>query len=557
MSDESNIELEDITEVVFVADADVSSEEPPMDEWPSLIIAFPEQNPKRNEFQLGLYHPGSGEVCAKYIQLSDSDVFRHPYYNYPAIKDPGILTALIDPEDKIIYPDDGQELYENVCKEMEEAPVKSFVRGLLNEIIDLRYYCVSSKGIRAMSLALRFNRNVKVFNLTGSFLDDDACYHLGDMISNNCTLVELNLSGCKIGPAGAKRIFNGLTSNKTIRVLNLDKNDLTDQGMIYLASAIFCGIDIHEIFLSYNNITGNGVSALAEVFETFNKFTKIDLSWNNLYSPGGVYIFLSRLGENNVLTELNLSWNSMAGARIGTALKNVLSAPELRHLNLSNNKLNKEGISNLLPGLTKAKKLVTLDLSYNPMTTEDAKNVLNKVKDPKIKLRKLLMDNVFVDNEFLEILNSIKEMKTKQNLVVSFGGIVGAFKAVGPDVRELLLNRAEFLTKKSKKNAVDIALVAMQLLKDKNELMEPKEFTSAIQRSGAPLDNDLLEEIATVFAGPRLPKSKTVNIKLLVDYIKRKWPDKKLPTTPPSETEPASTVKENVKGEKSVKIKEK
>ncbi|CAH0406274.1 unnamed protein product [Chilo suppressalis] len=537
MSNESCINSEEITEVIFVNEVDVSSEEAPMDEWSSLVIES-EENQKRFTFKLGLYHPGSGEICGKYISLSDSDVFRHPYYNYPAVTDPGIEKALLYPEVKYIYPDDGEELYLQICKEMDEAPIKSFISGLHKEVIDLRYYCVSFKGVRAMSLALRYNKTVKVFNLTANFLDVDACFHLGDMLSNNYTLVELNLSGCKIGPSGAKRILNGLMTNRSLRVLNLDKNDLTDQGMEYLSTAIFNNIAVQEISLSYNNITGKGLNCLTEVFETFNKFTKIDLSWNSLYTPGGLYNFLNRLGENKVLSDLNLSWNSIGGARFGTAIKNILCAPKLRYLNLSNNKLTNEGISNFLPGLTTAKNLVILDLSYNPMTLEDAKNMLNKIKDPQVKIQHLLMDNMFVDGEFLDILRQIKETKLKKNLVVTYAGVIGAFKIIDADMREILLNRAEILAKKPKKRKVDIVLVAMNLLKDNIELMPTKEFCYTMQQSCALLDNDLLEEIAAVFAGPRTSKTKTVDIKLLVDYMKRKWPDRKLPPIPPPKPEP-------------------
>lgn len=48
-------------------------------------------------FKKGLYDPGSGEVCTKYITFSDSDVLNHVYYAYPGLKDPGIIEALIEP----------------------------------------------------------------------------------------------------------------------------------------------------------------------------------------------------------------------------------------------------------------------------------------------------------------------------------------------------------------------------------------------------------------------------------------------------------------------------
>lgn len=76
-----------------------SSEDPPMEEWSSLIIRTPPDSPKMALYREGLYDPGSGEICGKYVPMSDSTVLRHPYYSYPGVTDPGIMEALVDPGD--------------------------------------------------------------------------------------------------------------------------------------------------------------------------------------------------------------------------------------------------------------------------------------------------------------------------------------------------------------------------------------------------------------------------------------------------------------------------
>ncbi|XP_026757764.2 leucine-rich repeat-containing protein 74B-like [Galleria mellonella] len=530
---------EPVTVDVMILDTkSESSVEPPIEEWPSLVISIPEENNKRAMYKTDLYSPGSGEICTKYISMSDSSIFRHPYYNYPAVLDPGIENALFAVDEKKIYPDDGQELYVAVCKDMNQHCVKIFQKGLLEEVIDLKYYCVNSAGVRPMAIALQHNKYVKILNVTDNFLNEDACYHLGEMLTTNCCLCELILSGCRIGPAGARRLFAGLAVNRALKILDLSRNQLGDTAMEYIANAIVLGLDVKKIYLSYNNISGKGVGVLAEAFQTHNKFTHLDLSWNNLFSPLGVYNFLSSLSENKFLQELNLTWNSMSGPRLGTAIKNCMVAPNLRHLNLSNNKLSGEAITNLIGNMSKAKKLVTLDLSYNPMTPDDALLVLTKMKSPAVKLQTLLMNNVFVNSNFLDLLQQLKEMKSKRNTVVTYGGSINYFKPQGVNIRELVLNRAEYLAKKSRKHPVDIALVALQLLKDKYVIMSAKDFSTAISKSGAPLDDDLIDEIVNAFAGPKLAKSKTIDIRLLADYVKRKWPERQLPPSPLPEPEP-------------------
>lgn len=548
MSSESSVEEVPI-DIVFEAVVEESSEEPPMEEWSSLIIEAPEENQKRLLFEQGLYSPGSGEVCAKYVTMSASSVFRHPYYDYPAVTDPGIKPALLEPEPTIVYPDDGQELYMHMCKEMNQCPVKTFYRGLLTDSIDLKYYCINPLGVRAMASALQYNKTVKTFNLTDNFLNDDACFHLGEMlISNNC-LTELNLSGCKIGPSGAKQLLAGIHLNRGLKSLNLDKNELLDEGLEHLAATIIRGLDIQQISLSYNNITGKSANVLAEALETYNNFTHINLSWNKLFSPiSGTGNFFARLSENKVLQEVDLSWNSLT-ARIGILLR----APNLRILDISNNRLSGDVIINLTKNLPKAKKLVTLNLSYNPMTPRDALKLLEKMKLNTVKVQNLIMDNVFVTGEFLRILDQVKSLKFRKNTVITYGGVVGGFKPQGPDMRDLVLNRVDFLTTKGKKK-FDFALLALQMDKDKIDTLPAKAFADAIRVAGAPLDSDLVDEIVNAFSATTGAKEKTISIHALVDFIHRKWPDRKLPPTPPPEpeTEPEPVVPETItpKGKK-------
>lgn len=533
---EKSVEVELVLEVQSVE----SSEDPPIEEWSSLLFQVPEENVKRIAYDAGEYQPGSGEICTKYFPMSDSSVFRHPYYNYPSVTDPGISDALMQPEYKITFGDDGQDRYLAICKEMNQCPVGIFHRSLLNGVIDLKYYCVNPDGVRAMAEALQFNRIVKVLDMTDNFLNDDACYHLGQMLSQNATIKELNLSGCRIGPEGARRLCPGVAVNRVLEVLNLNKNKLGDAGLEHFAAAVSTGIDLKEIYLSYNNLGLKSSLALAEAIEFHNTLTHIDLSWNNLYSPLGICTLLSRLEENKVLQMLDLSWNALTGVRVAAAIKNLMTVPSLRELYLNNNRFGSDAVPNLIGNLNKAKKLVTLNLSDNPMTPQDSLKILRKMKLNAVKIQNLYLDNIFISVAFMELLALIKRMKSKKNVVVTYGNLVEVHKPQGPDAREIVLNRAEFLGKKPKRKKTDVALVILQAWKDSGfvEIMNLKEFTSRIRSAGAPLDEDLIEEILNAFSGPRSKKIKTINMKLLVDYVTRKWPERKLPPTPPPEPEP-------------------
>lgn len=136
------------------------------------------------------------------------------------------------------------------------------------------------------------------------------------------------------------------------------------------------------------------------------------------------------------------------------------------------------------------------------------------------------------------MLKHAKQNKSKENLVVTYGAIVREFKAQGPDAREVVLNRVEYVTK-SKKRKADIALIALQLQKDNKEIMINKDLSRLFKAYQVLVDEDLVDELCLTFPGhpQKNLKVKSIHINLLVDYIKRKWPDRKLPPTPPPEPE--------------------
>ncbi|CAH2086045.1 unnamed protein product [Euphydryas editha] len=473
-----------------------------------------------------------GDLCTQYVPLSASSVFRHPYYNYPGVVDPGIKEALLHPEPQVIYPDDGQELYLALCKETGLSPIRSFYKELLKEKVNLKYYGVSQTGFRAIAISLKDNKYVKVIDLTDNWMNEDACFHLGEMLIENISLRELNLCGCRIGPEGAKRMFANLHINNTLQKVDLTKNYLGDAGVDYLTKAIFRGSNLRNITLCYNNLTAKALVILTEAFETHNKLTHLDLSWNTIVSPNAVFNLCTRLSENTVFEELNLSWTSLSGLRVGKAIKTLLTSQSLKYLNLSNNKLSDVAIKQIANGLENNRSLSTLDISYNPLTPKDALLLLLCLRNRKVKLQKLLLENIFVTAEFLELRREILSLKYRKYAVITWGGLIPKFTPVGADMRDIVLNRANAICSKSKKS-VDIALIILELYKENKEPMDVKVFAKALRTNSVFLDEGLLEELSNSFAGPALGTGKTVNMVKLVDYLKRKWPDRQLPPTPP------------------------
>ncbi|XP_013180529.1 PREDICTED: leucine-rich repeat-containing protein 74A-like [Papilio xuthus] len=532
----------------------VSSEEPPMEEWSSLILQIPEENIKIINYRKGLYDPGSGEICTNYIPMSSSSIFRHPYYNYPAIVDPGVKEALLDPEPLIIYPEDGQDLYLSLCKESGLTPISSFHRQLLENKINLRYYGVQQKAFRAIALSLKSNTYVNILDLTDNWIEKDGCLHLGEMLGENCTLTVLNLCGCRIGPEGAKRLFMYLHKNSTLCELNLSKNQLFDEGVEYLAEIIIRGSGVRNIDLSHNSLTDATVINLAEAFEINNKLTHLNLSWNLLKSANPIFDLCCKLQENENFLALDLSWNTYGGKQVAKSISVLLKNPSFIHLNLSNNNFDSQVINIIVKALRGKSHLLTLDMSSNPLTSTDAYNLLEPMLRPRVKLQKLKLDNIAVTSEFLTLREEVLQLECRKNAEITYGDVIRKTIHKTVDLRDTVLNRIDYLCRtKFKKDKVDIALIVLTLYKLDPKPMDTRPFLRALRDLGLPLEDDLANQLTKLFAGPIRPKTTTVNLAAMVDFFKRKWPDRKLPPTPPPSPPPEPVKKGHKKGLKKKK----
>ncbi|KAI5645632.1 hypothetical protein NE865_02299 [Phthorimaea operculella] len=532
MSDEEIKSSEQEFEILFKKEESEITIEPPIEEWSSYLcfLQVPEQNQKRRLFEAGLYVPPPEEICSKYIPLSDSSVYRHPYYKYPAVLDPGIEDALLQPPPEIIYPDDGQELYKALCKEMNESYSRLFHKQLLQGHMNMSYYGISPYGWRPMAMALKKNAFVRSIDFTSNFITIDGCYHFGDMLRDNYTITELDFTGCRMGPEGMKNLVNNFRMNTTLRKLNVGRNCLTDAGMQYLCDALYKGSHVSDLGLSYNSLTSATANNLADAIEFMNSITHLDLSFNSFTVPKPVETLLSRFLTSECFVEINFSWNSLTN-RFAKSLSNLLLCPKIRVVNLSNNNLTGNVIALIADNLKFAKNLNTLDLSFNPLTVTEAKYVLNKMRFRRVKLNELLMDNVTVDPFFVNLKNRILAYKFRKDAVITHGYVVPKKDGVAPDLREIVLRRAEFLCQKGpKKLRKDIAQVILSLNKQtKGEPIFVNTLNQALNNMGVHhLNRDLVDALVDAFPGPKIGKIHPGNMRAAAEYVHRLWPDAKL-----------------------------
>lgn len=524
-----------------------SSEVLPMEEWSSLIVIdpVPSLNTKPLKEQ-GLRLSGSSEICAKYIQQSDSSVFRHPYYNYPPVLDPGIKEALLEPDlSGPPYPDDGVKLYMDLCDESNVCSVRQIYTNLLNSEINLRYYCLSSAETRIMATALQNNDHVKRLDLTDNYLDLDACYHLGEMLKCNRIIEELILDGCRIREAGLRLLASNMSANSCLKILSLAKNDLNDNGGELFAKIIGSGVKFCQVNLSYNKLGVKTANALSEVLLFGNNLTHLDISWNLFINVRSAVLFFKALAAaSDKLQELNVSFMGLDDVRVANAIADVSLLPKLTNLNISDNRFSDDCAEILVSNLA-ASKLRTYNFSNNFFTPEGACSILRMLTERRVKLQNLYLDNICVNKNFMAILQDIRKMKSRKNFVVTFDKVLHDWIAVGNDPRSLILKRGDYLGKMKKKAPKDVPMFLLSLSHTADYIRE-KELIAMIKNQKIPIDDDWVQGLIQAFPGPLADKKPTINTKNMREYIKRIWPDLKLP---PDWTPPVM-IKEGVKNKK-------
>lgn len=511
-----------------ISSSSSSSEETSVDQS-SIRIA---SNHTINDNNISNLQAESEAICSEYIALSDGDVYRHPYYYYPPVVDPGITPALLNPTPpRPSYCEDGIDLYKALCDQVNEVPVRLFYYNLLNPTINLSYYCVSQEGVRIMARALQFNRHVRRFDLTDTFLNVDACYHLGQMIKVNSYLQELILNGCRIKESGLSQLGAELNVNVSLKTLSIARNDLTDNGGQISAKLIMNGANLNNINLSNNKLGVKTLLALNEAFIVNRYLTHIDISENPcIHIPTMIKFIQTLASTSKRLEHLNLSRMQLQDVRLAEAIALIMLLPTLKSLNLSGNWFSDDSAPNLVANLMLPKHLKTYNLSYNKFSPKGACIILQKLLSPRVKLKILHLDNICVNRDFMELLAKVKSLKCRKNFVVTHDKVLHDWTAAGKDPRYLVLKRGEYLgkTKSGTVVKVDVPLFLLSLSYAADHL-RAKEVLVMMKLAGIGVDGDWVKALIDAFPGPLITKKRTLNTKPMREYIRRLWPEKHLP----------------------------
>ncbi|XP_078034384.1 uncharacterized protein LOC144468642 [Augochlora pura] len=480
---------------------------------------------------------GSLYNCLRHIEISNSQMkLRNLHTSFPIPDDPGITPAFwILQEQTDSYSNHGVEFFKAMVEKAKLQHIKGLEQMLLSNKIDLQYYGMNPRIVRPLCEALMLNHTVDVVDLTGNWLSEDACYHLSELLQTNNTIHKMVLAGCRIGPKGAWRLQDGISDSQTLAELDVSECNLGAEGFAYIAEAVCQSDHLKELIMNDNQLDEACANDLNHLITASDTLTKLRLSWNSLYSAETWKKLCKALETNEVLEELDLSWNALGNECVNYLRLLLSHSPPVKKLIMTGNRFNEEDAAIIARGLAKNETLEELHIGNNPLKAEGALELIRAVTpqvSPGSQLRVLDLSHIWAKKNALPELQTIEE--DRPSLEVKLEGILSNHKIVGPDVMALIFKRANYEAMKPKKKKLRKNFGHF-ILSLEDGIVPKSRFIQLVKSFKLKLSPTLLDAITKAFAGSK----NTVNLDLLKSVYITQYPDTEPPPPKPEKKKKA------------------
>uniref|UniRef100_A0A452SNB7 NLR family pyrin domain containing 13 n=1 Tax=Ursus americanus TaxID=9643 RepID=A0A452SNB7_URSAM len=152
---------------------------------------------------------------------------------------------------------------------------------------------------RYLSDALLENKSLTHLNLRRNNLGDEGVKFLCKALGRpDCSLQNLDLSGCSLSPEGCQELANALRHNRTMKILDIGNNDVQDDGVKHLCEILedpSCALN--TLGLEKCNLTPACCQHLSSVLGSSKSLVNLNLLQNDL-EPSGVSILWKALKKS-------------------------------------------------------------------------------------------------------------------------------------------------------------------------------------------------------------------------------------------------------------------
>ena len=164
-------------------------------------------------------------------------------------------------------------------------------------------------------------------SLTRTSIGEDRWRELGEALSDNSTLTNLDLGYCGITAAGAAHLAEGVGKSAALATLNLfGNNQIGDSVAQALGAALVATSTLTSLYLLKCGITAAGALHLAECVGKSASLATLHL-WSNQIGDSGAQALGAALAATSTLTSLNLGYCGITAAGAAHLAEGVRQGP--------------------------------------------------------------------------------------------------------------------------------------------------------------------------------------------------------------------------------------
>ncbi|XP_075705033.1 dynein regulatory complex subunit 5 [Rhinoderma darwinii] len=163
---------------------------------------------------------------------------------------------------------------------------------------------VDDQKVRVLIRSLLHHPTLVHLDLSHNQICDRGARAVGKLL-NQSQLQILNLCNNKIRAPGAQAIAHALTKNNTLRILNLRLNHMGDEGGQALCNALLQNTSLEVLHIGSNELSEATATVLTHVLSHNASLKSVNISCNRIGLDGGKQL-LEGMSENKTMLEFDL-----------------------------------------------------------------------------------------------------------------------------------------------------------------------------------------------------------------------------------------------------------
>ncbi len=260
---------------------------------------------------------------------------------------------------------------------------------------------IGDKGGKELCSALADNKTLSALDLERNGMSGAVLAMFGDLLRTNQSIVELGLTGNKIGEKDgdvAGRLAEGLKVNSTLEELMLSHCRLGTKGTVRLVKALRGNSTLWKLNIGHNRISDRGANAIWRVLKKNETLYHLNLNGNKITGDNAKN-FAAAMGQNSTLAVLKLECNALSDT-MWTQIATLLEKSEntvLEHLQLGYNEIDPAVVSRIAKAMTINKTVKVLGLEEVGMDDAQLRKFADILKDNDT-IKRLYLDGNLIED---------------------------------------------------------------------------------------------------------------------------------------------------------------